>query len=54
MYKSSQGEIYKALRQRLVRKGVAIGETAGYPRVETIRSWRTRRPTRTARCGRCP
>ena len=33
-YKSSQGDIYKALRQQLVRKGVAVGETAGYPRIE--------------------
>lgn len=33
-YRSSQGEIYKALRQQLARQGVAIGETAGYPRVE--------------------
>ena len=33
-FKSSQGEIYKALRQRLIRKGVAVGETAGYPRIE--------------------
>lgn len=34
MYKSSQGEVYKALRRQLMRDGVAVGETAGYPRVE--------------------
>ena len=34
MYKSSQGEVYKALRRQMVRDGVAGGETAGYPRVE--------------------
>ena len=43
-YKSSQGEIYKALRQQLVRKGVAVGETAGYPRVE-IHSFIENAPT---------
>ena len=44
MYKSSQGEIYKALRRQLVRKGVAVGETAGYPRVE-IHSFTENAPT---------
>lgn len=34
MYKSSQGEVYKALRRQLMREGVAVGETADYPRVE--------------------
>lgn len=34
MYKSSQGEVYKALRRQLMRDGVAVGETADYPRVE--------------------
>lgn len=34
MYKSSQGEVYKALRKQLMRKGVAVGETADYPRIE--------------------
>ena len=43
-YRSSQGEVYKALRQRLVRPGVAIGETAGYPRVE-IHSFAENAPT---------
>lgn len=44
MYKSSQGEIYKAMRSRLARKGVAVGETAGYPRVE-IHSFTENAPT---------
>ena len=34
MYRSSQGEVYKALRRQLMRDGVAVGETADYPRVE--------------------
>lgn len=34
MYKSSQGEVYKALRRQLMRDGVAVGETADYPRIE--------------------
>lgn len=34
MYKSSQREVYKALRKQLLRDGVAVGETAGFPRVE--------------------
>lgn len=34
MYRSSQGEVYKALRRQLMREGVTVGETAGYPRVE--------------------
>lgn len=33
-YRSAQATIYKMLREKLVRKGVPIGETAGYPRVE--------------------
>lgn len=33
-YKSAQGEVYKALRKVLLRDGVPVGETAGYPRVE--------------------
>lgn len=43
-YKSSQGEIYKAMRSRLARKGVAVGETAGYPRIE-IHSFTENAPT---------
>lgn len=43
-YRSSQGALYKALRQQLVRKGVAVGETAGYPRVE-IHSFAENAPT---------
>ena len=33
-YRSAQGEVYKALRRQLVRKGVPVGETADFPRVE--------------------
>lgn len=33
-YKSAQGEVYKALRRQLLRPGIPVGETAGYPRVE--------------------
>lgn len=33
-YRSAQGPVYKALRQALIRKGVSVGETADYPRVE--------------------
>lgn len=33
-YRSAQGAVYKALRQALIRKGVSVGETADYPRVE--------------------
>lgn len=33
-YKIAQGEVYKALRKVLLRDGVPVGETAGYPRVE--------------------
>jgi hypothetical protein len=33
-YRSAQGTVYKALRQELIRKGVSVGETADYPRVE--------------------
>jgi hypothetical protein len=43
-YRSSQAEIYKALRQRLAREGVAIGETADFPRVE-IHSFIENAPT---------
>lgn len=34
MYKSAQGEIYKALRRQLLRDGIPVGETADYPRIE--------------------
>ena len=34
MYKSAQGELYKALRRRLLRDGIPVGETAEYPRIE--------------------
>jgi hypothetical protein len=44
IYRSSQGEIYKAIRARLTRKGVAVGETAGYPRVE-VHSFTENAPT---------
>lgn len=33
-YISAQKHIYKALREQLLRPGVSVGETAGYPRVE--------------------
>ena len=33
-YKSAQGQLYKALRSQLLRPGIPVGETAGYPRVE--------------------
>lgn len=33
-YKSAQGQLYKALRNQLLRPGVPVGETADYPRVE--------------------
>ena len=33
-YKSAQGDIYKALRQQLLRPGIPVGDTADYPRVE--------------------
>lgn len=33
-YKSAQGQVYKALRNQLLRPGIPVGETAGYPRVE--------------------
>lgn len=32
--RSTQGEIYKALRAQLLRPGVPVGETADFPRVE--------------------
>lgn len=32
--RSTQGQIYKALRTQLLRPGIPVGETAGYPRVE--------------------
>lgn len=44
IYRSSQGEVYKAIRARLTRKGVAVGETAGYPRVE-VHSFTENAPT---------
>jgi hypothetical protein len=31
---SAQGALYKALRKQLLRPGIPVGETAGYPRVE--------------------
>lgn len=43
-YRSSQGEVYKALRKQLIRPGIAVGETAGYPRVE-IHSFTENAPT---------
>ena len=43
-YRSAQGEVYKALRKQLVRKGIPVGETAGYPRVE-IHSFTENTPT---------
>lgn len=33
-YRSAQGEVYKALRRQLLRDGIPVGETAGYPRIE--------------------
>ena len=33
-YMSAQGNLYKALRAQLLRQGIPIGETAGFPRVE--------------------
>ncbi len=44
IYRSSQGEVYKAIRARLARKGIAVGETAGYPRVE-VHSFTENAPT---------
>ena len=44
IYRSSQGELYKALRRQLVRPGIAVGETADYPRVE-IHSFMENAPT---------
>lgn len=44
MYRSSQGDLYKAMRRQLARNGVAVGETAGYPRVE-IHSFAENAPT---------
>lgn len=44
IYRSSQGEVYKAMRARLARKGIAVGETAGYPRVE-VHSFTENAPT---------
>lgn len=44
IYRSSQGEVYKAIRARLTRKGIAVGETAGYPRVE-VHSFTENAPT---------
>lgn len=43
-YRSAQGAVYKALRQELIRKGVSVGETADYPRVE-IHSFTENAPT---------
>lgn len=33
-YISAQGNLYKAMRAQLLRPGIPIGETAGFPRVE--------------------
>ena len=43
-YKSSTGEIYKALRNQLLGGGVPVGETAEYPRIE-IHSFTENPPT---------
>ena len=32
--RSTQGQVYKALRAQLLRSGVSVGDTAGFPRVE--------------------
>lgn len=42
--RSTQGEIYKALRAQLLRPGVPVGETADFPRVE-IHSFAENAPT---------
>ena len=43
-YRSAQGEVYKALRKQLLRDGIPVGETAGYPRIE-IHSFTENAPT---------
>lgn len=43
-YRSTQGEVYKALRRKLLRDGVPVGETADYPRIE-IHSFTENAPT---------
>ena len=43
-YRSTQGEVYKALRRKLLRDGIPVGETAGYPRIE-IHSFTENAPT---------
>lgn len=43
-YRSAQGEVYKALRRQLLRPGIPVGETAGYPRIE-IHSFTENAPT---------
>lgn len=43
-YRSAQGEVYKALRKRLLRDGIPVGETANYPRIE-IHSFTENAPT---------
>ena len=42
--RSTQGKLYIALRAQLLRPGVPVGETAGYPRVE-IHSFAENAPT---------
>lgn len=43
-YRSAQGEVYKALRKKLLRDGIPVGETANYPRIE-IHSFTENAPT---------
>ena len=43
-YRSTQGEVYKALRRKLLRDGIPVGETAEYPRIE-IHSFTENAPT---------
>lgn len=50
-YRSAQGAVYKALRQELIRKGVSVGETADYPRVE-IHTFTENAPTDKDGCMR--
>lgn len=42
--RSTQGELYKALRAQLLRKGIPVGDTAAFPRVE-IHSFAENAPT---------
>ena len=43
-YTSAQGEVYKALRNQLLREGISVGDTADFPRVE-IHSFAENAPT---------